>query len=420
MHVAVRLEPVAVAVVRPYRPRPARVLNAAGAPLARRRVPSLDERVLLRAARKRSRASDFGDDGFRVGLRRLLRSLDEDAHLNLIGRLAARQHVTGLLVNRLMLEDAWKRHPQILDEDVRAPIFILGMPRTGTTLLQFLFACDRRLRSLSQWEATNPCPPPERATYDTDPRIAKTVKALRALDWMAPEFKAIHPQEATGPTECVALLAHNFLSMLFTATYGVSGYAAWHDEQDQRANYRYHRRVLQLLQWRCPGSPWVLKSPAHLFAVDALLEVYPDARFVQLHRDPLKVIASVCSLASVLHGATSDDIDPDRLGRFWPPVLADGLTRTMEARDRLDTGQFLDVQYVDLLRDPIATMRHIYGGLGLALDDGTLGRMRAHMAANPQTKHGRHRYTLSQFGLTADTEAKRFAAYCERFDVVPE
>src|SRR6185369_10410776 len=279
---------------------------------------------------------------------------EDEAALTLLGRLIARSDVVRLLGNRLRMVDAWKRHPDIEAAPIRQPLFIVGLPRTGTSILHELMAQDPANRVPMSWEVMHPWPPPERATYETDPRIAIVEKHFAGVDRLMPGFKKMHPMGAQLPQECVALTAHDFASMVFSTTHRVPSYQSWLESADLRWVYASHRRQLQYLQWRCPARHWVLKSPGHLWALDALLAVYPDAHIVQTHRDPLTVIASLASLVVVLRGMSSDAIDPVAIGAEWSERLADGLAHAMAVRARVpDDGRVFDMHFAEFIRDEI-------------------------------------------------------------------
>lgn len=401
-----------------------RWMNRAGAAARAIGVPliRLDEDSLLAAARAATGLSDFGDPWFRDPLRRLIDSYENEARLTVLGRLIARRDAVRLLENRLRLSDAVQRNPEIARGEIRRPIFILGLPRTGTTILHELLAQDPANRVPMTWEVFHPWPPPERATYETDPRIAAVEKHFAGIDRLLPDFKRMHPMGALLPQECVALTAHDFATMIYHTTNRVPSYQAWLESADLRPVYASHKRWLQYLQWRCPAERWVLKSPGHLWALDALLDVYPDALIVQTHRDPLKVVASLASLVATLRGLASDHIDPLEIGADWTRRLAAGLESSIAARDRARLGdeRVLDVQFRDFVGNEIATVRRIYAHFGLVLEPEAETRMRAFLAANPRDKHGAHRYALAQSGLDAAVERRRYAAYQERFAVQPE
>jgi sulfotransferase family protein len=408
----------------PSLPFALRAFNGVGALLGRGGVvlPSIAERSLLDAARRRSGLEDFGDGFFREPFSRLLRAFADEAALTALGRVIARRDLVRLLENRLRLVETLKRHPEIEKEEVRRPIFIVGLPRTGTTILHELCAEDPSNRVLMTWEVMHPWPPPELATYQSDPRIAMVEKHFAGVDRILPGFKSMHPMGARLPQECVALTAHDFATMLFSTTHTVSSYQTWLDAADLRPVYAAHRRWLQYFQWRCPAERWVLKSPGHLWALDALLAVYPDARIVQTHRDPLKVVASLASLVTILRGMASDRVDRFAIGAEWSERLAQGLERSIAVRDgaRFAEGQIFDMHFADFMADEVGMVRRIYRHFGLELGAEAERRMRSFLAANPKDKHGAHRYTLADAGLDAATERRRYARYQERFGIAAE
>jgi hypothetical protein len=388
--------------------RGARVLDAPGRRLVRLTAPGL-----LGAARRRAGLDDFGDPAFHEPLRRLLRSIDDQARLSFVGRVAAREDLTGMLVNRLRMEEDRRRHPGIAAEQVRRPLFITGLPRTGSTFLHGLLAQDPANRVPRHWELRSPSPPPDRATHETDPRIARAARDIRWFLRLAPRFRTIHPVGAQLPEECVVILSHSFLSFQFSSTWFVPSYQHWLDREDLRPAYRYHRQFLQNLQWRCPGERWVLKAPPHLPGLRALCATYPDANIVMTHRDPLEVVASVASLHVVLREAFSRHVDPLEVGPEVTRLLADDIRRGFEARADgcAPPERFVDVQYRDLMADPIAVVRRIYRHFDLPFPAGTEQAMRRYLPQSRQDLHGRHIYSLGQFGLDAETERARYRAY---------
>jgi hypothetical protein len=382
----------------------------------------LDEASLLARARQRTGLDDFGGEAFRDPLRRLLAAVEHEAALTLLGRVITRADVLRLLENRLRMTDTRARHPEIDAGEIRRPLFVVGLPRTGTSILHELLAQDPANRVPMTWEVMHPWPPPERATYETDPRILRVERHLAGVDRIIPGFKAMHPMGARLPQECVALTAHDFATMIYHTTHNVPSYQAWLDGADLRWVYASHRRQLQYLQWRCPAERWVLKSPGHLWALDALLAEYPDARIIQTHRDPLKVVASLTSLVTLLRSMASDRIDPLEIGVDWTERLAAGLERTMAVRDggRCDPGQVFDVHFTRLVGNEIDTIRRIYAHFDMALSAEAERRMRRFLADNPKDKHGAHRYDLAAAGLEPAVERRRYAAYQARFGIAPE
>lgn len=390
----------------------ARVIDGPG-----RRFVRLDARSLLSAAQRRTGLSDFGNDAFQEPLGRLLESIEREAQLSFVGRLAAREDVIRILINRLKLQRDRERHPQIAAERIERPLFITGLPRTGSTLLHGLFAQDPANRVPLTWETMYPSPPPERATFDSDPRTDVCDRQMQWFHRLAPEFRKIHPVGAQLAEECVMIMSHALLSFQFSTSYYVPSYQTWLDQQDLSPAYRYHYGFLQHLQWRCPGERWVLKAPSHLPGLAALCAVYPDAGIVMTHRDPLDVVASVASLHVVLRRTFSEAVDPLAVGPEVSGMLAGDIERGLRARDTscARRERFVDVWYRELLHDPIGTVRKIYARFDLPLSSGTESRMRSFLSKNPQDKHGQHAYSLRAFGLDESTERRRYRDYCTRF-----
>jgi len=389
-----------------------RVIQRTGFPLVR-----LDAELFCEEARQRTGLDDFGDPHFREPLARLITDFDGDAQLSLLGRIAARQDVIRLLANRLRMEWDRKRHPGIALQPVRGPLFVTGLPRTGTTLLHGLLAQDPGHRAPLSWEMMFPSPPPERIHHQHDPRIAAADRQLRWFHRLNPGFRRIHELGARLPEECLIITSHAFLSFQFQTSHHVPAYQTWLERQTLVPAYEAHRRFLQNLQWRWRGERWVLKAPAHLFGIRALLDVYPDAGVILTHRDPLEVVGSLASLTTALRSTFSDDVDPEQVGPEMTRRWADGLARALRDRDDglVPAERFFDVRYVDLVRDPIGTVRSIYDHYGIRFTPGAEERMRRFLARHPKDKHGRHSYTLAEFGLNADEEAARYRTYRERF-----
>lgn len=392
-------------------------MRSAGIPLIR-----LDENDLLARAARSTGLSDFGDETFRTPLRLLLDAFEREAQLSALGRVIARTDLVRLLENRLRIVDTIKRNPAITDAPIRSPLFVIGLPRTGTTILHELLAQDPANRVPMSWEVQTVWPPPERATYESDPRIAAVDKHFAGVDRIIPGFKQMHPMGALLPQECVALMAHDFATMIFHTTHNVLTYQTWLENTDARWVYASHQRQLQYLQWRCPADRWVLKSPGHLWWLQALLAIYPDARIVQTHRDPLKVIASLTSLVTYLRSMASDQHEPHAIATDWTARLARGLENTITVRDtvQLPSARVFDMQFAEFIADEVAMVRRIYTHFDIEFSAEAEARMRRFLAANPADKHGRHRYTLADAGLDVATERRRYAAYQERFGVASE
>lgn len=360
---------------------------------------------------------DFGEPSFREGLDALIASLARDAALSDIGDITAEVLIGGALATRLRAVDWWNRHPEVAQEEIREPVFIVGVSRSGTTALSHLLSVDTGIRSLRSWEASSPVPPPEAATYETDERFLAAIEADEnsPLHEMNPGFKAMHHDPPDMPTECVTIMSHDMSSLLYNAMFQIDGYAEWLLERDHTATYDYHRRFLQLLQSRHPGQ-WILKSPHHALCVDTIAEVYPDARFVWTHRDPATCIAST---ASISHGLASTFTDADHrmaAGTLWSGMLTEMIERLATARQR-HGDRFVDVDYRALVADPVATTAQLYADLGRELTDESRARMTTHVGEHRQHRWGRHEYTFEKFGLEADALRDRLRDYCEAYDL---
>ena len=411
----------AASLPQPFRPLPIRAANAIGRSLARLGVHpvSLSEEALVAAACKETGLSDLGDESYRPGFRRLLASLEEDAALTLFGRFFAKRQLVELLVNRQRIVEHRKRHPDVAERRAERPIFVLGLPRTGTTVLYGLLAEDPAARAPLSWEVDQPHPPPEAETYATDPRIESTEKRFEQLRQLAPGFQAIHPIGSLMPQECIVPMASEFMSIRFEMCFDVAGYQRWLPEQDMAGAYRFHHRFLQYLQWHCPGEHWVLKSPGHLGPIEALLNEYPDAMIVQTHRDPIRVIPSVSSLEYTMRMVCSDDVDPHSLGRqqlaLWKTLLEQG----MEARERRPEidARIIDLQFHEIVASPVDCVRRVYEHFDLDLTPAAEARMKSYVDDHPRDEHGVHRYGLEHFGLDQETVDEAFKGYRERFDV---
>lgn len=377
---------------------------------------ALEETALLTAARDATGLDDFGDPSFRDGLGALLRALTEEAHLNEIGNLAHEALLGGYLQQRLRVEDWYRRHPEIAREEIGGPIFVTGLPRTGTTALSHLLAADPDTRSLLMWESQEPTPPPERATYTTDPRIA-AADARNAFFRGDPDFLRMYDGTAISPTENIDLLGQHFSTQHFEGMAHVPSYIRWWLERDMVSAYRHHERVLKLLQWRCPPTRWFLKSPPDLCHLDAFAAVYPNARIVWTHRDPAKVLASVCKLIFIVRRTQTDHVDLHELGREQLALWSEAVRRALVFRRRAGEARFADVFMDDLVADPIATTARLYDRVGLPFTAAAESAMRAWSADHPQHKYGAMPYTLEEFGLSLADARDAFRDYTRHFDL---
>ena len=395
-----------------------RAVNTIGGAAQRLGItPSLDEESLLAAAQKATGLSDFGPLSFRAGLRALVESLDGEARLTTIGRIAARRRLINLLETRLRLLDYRKQNQAVTVQAITRPIFVLGLPRTGTTVLYGMLAANPALRSPSSWEVARPFPPRHPAERADDARIAATEKEFAQFRRIAPGVERIHPLGAELPQECLALQAPEFASYEYPTTFSVPSYWRWLRDHDMTPAYEFERWFLQHLQVHDTNAHWLLKTPAHLMWLDTLLAVFPDALLVHTHRDPAAVLASVSSLMFTLRSAMSDGVVPAEVGREQFDAWTWGLQRAMAVRDTLPDDRVVDVHYDDTVNDPVGTVQRIYAAFDLPLTAAADEGVRAYLQANPRDKHGSHRYSLEEFGLDRAEVSDAFAGYRERFDI---
>jgi len=380
-----------------------------------------DEERLLASARRSAGSDDFGTEPFLEPLRVLLDSL-RSAPLNDLGSFIMRGTLLRSLIQRLRAEQWWTEHPEILDEPIEAPIVVVGMMRSGTTLLQRVLASDPRLACAYGWEVGEPAP---RAGWDPaaeDPRIADAEAREEQTRVFASELFAIHPTYVHEAEEEIVFLADAFLSHIPEASCDVPGYRAWIDTQDFAPAYRWLRRMLQLLQWQKrrrgePVRPFVLKTPDHLGYLDVLLAEFPDAHLVHSHRDPVSVITSGASLNTTLWRThCGDDVDPHEVGRQWLERMGWSCDRAMAARASIPASQVTDVAFVDAMADPIGTAGPILAAGGLDATDESVAAMQAWIDQDHKRESlPVHRYSAADFGLTDDQIRERFAEYTRRF-----
>jgi hypothetical protein len=394
-----------------------RGLNMGGRTLRRfgMEPPALDTDALHRAAHRRAGSTQYGAWNFAEPLERLLKAYRDEAKLTTLGRITVREYLVSLLDNLLRMEAERAANVEVEQQRIVAPVFIVGLPRTGTTHLHGLISEDPANRTPLTWEVMYPAAAP--TATDIARARSQTAARLGWADRLAPEFMRIHPIAADLPQECIAITAQVFMSIQFHTTHDVASYQDWLEEAPQKLSFDFHHRFLQHLQAKGPGDRWVLKAPGHLFALEGLLERYPDARIIHTHRDPLRVMASMASHATVLRRAFSDSADPKRIAADWADRWARALDRFLEVRDRAPASQFLDVNFEAIESDPLGAVERVYDFLGWPLTAGARTAMSNFLAANPKNKHGVHRYTLEQFGLSSAAETVRFRKYCQRFRI---
>jgi Sulfotransferase family len=375
---------------------------------------SADE--LEAGARAATGLSDFGSPYYREGLDRTVHALNTEADLNDLGRVMQHATISNALIQRLKIVDTYKAHPEIADEVVDGPIVVLGLPRTGTTALGQLITADPQFRSLRTWESQAPTPPPEAATQHTDPRIAQAAEGIGMIEQMFPDFKTQVSSEAEAATECQDLMGMSFRTFHFDGVVRVPGYVEWLLDCDMRETYEFHRDVLKLLQWHCKPNLWQLRTPVHMFALDAFVEVYPNAKFLWSHRDPANVLGSVCSLIAYVRTWSSDRTDPEELGAEQLAWWAEGIGRAMAFRRKFGDERFVDVSFADLQTDPVNTVARSYERLGLTFGDTARARVQ-HWADDHRPGHrGTHVYDLADYGLTPEQVREAFSDYLAVYD----
>jgi hypothetical protein len=381
-------------------------------------IPSMDADRLLAAALRHNRLAPDWGAGLREPLARLVESCRSESRFTAFGRIAAAAEFGRLADNALAIERAHAADPAAATEPIRAPLFITGLPRSGSSFLHALFACDPASRAPLAWEAmcASPGEPPHR-------RIARTRRLFRIVALLRPRFRHIQPLAPMLPQECITIMAHCFLSYQFHFAFRIPAYQAWLKSQDLLPSYLYHRRFLQVLQ-RLDGAAcrWVLKAPSHLFALPALFACYPDARILQLHRDPLVSITSMASFTQALRRMFTPAVDSAEIGREQAELWAGGIADATGFRAQHPelAGRFFDLRFAELRRDPLPAMEQIYGWLGWNFSPEAASAMRRFLADRQRRSHRRHSYEPEAFGLQREGEWRRFRNYSEQFGVAAE
>ncbi len=366
---------------------------------------------LIKEAIEQTGFSDFGEPPYREGLEVLLATYDEHIR-DPDGRKRCRDRVVMQLATRLKCENAFKTIPEVADQEIKAPIFVTGLPRSGTSALLNLLVAAPENRGLLQWEVQFPDPWPDSKPGEEDPRYPYLVQALEKT--RDSEFAKIHFIDADTPEECVLLHAFAFGGVQLGFEIMLEPYRSWLLKQDLTALYAYQKRQMQLLNWRNPGQQWMLKAPAHMWAVDEILSVFPDARFVWCHRDPQKVVPSINSMNRSIMTMYAQDIshfDAGEIGRAVMDWYAMSLEHGLKAREKYPQEWFVDCSQAEFVADPMGVVARVYEAFDLPVTEQGQAAMQAHVDANPKGKHGKHEYTLAEFGLTEALIDKRFAFY---------
>ncbi|MEH6582913.1 MAG: sulfotransferase [Halioglobus sp.] len=375
---------------------------------------NFDLPALLAEARQSAGLEDFGSEDFLPGLQSLLETYDSNNFVE-ASRKTLRKRMLDLLVSRLNVEAAWKRHPEVLDLPITRPLFLTGLPRTGTSALLNVLSKDPAARELKLWEAHNPSPVEGLAPGEEDPRYLQ-IKAYYDHMNATSDFKKIHYMTADSAEECIFLTNHTFQDAAYGFETFLEPYASFYREVDRRPQYQYHADLLRLLQWQRPADRWLLKTPSHICHLDIIAEQHPDCGMIVTHRNPLEVIGSYSSMMmAVLPEQTRSD--PKDMGRRVLEHLAGQMDHCMATRETIDPERILDVQYVDFVDDTMAVVDEIYQHLSLPYGDEVRTGIKAYVDDHPRGKHGSHDYQLQEFGLTEHQVLDRFANYIETYNI---
>ena len=362
--------------------------------------------------------TDFGDPSFLEPFKIVTQDILRDQNFHRIGRWFHHKIMMNFLMNRLQLAEAFTSKPQLAQIDVGRPLIIIGLPRTGTSHLMNVLSQDPDNRTLSFWEISEPAPAPNEDTLWRDPRRYYYGMVIQLANYLVPDLRSVHNLRLDGPEECILLLANSFRSHYFVVEYSVPTYLEWLKTCDYRPAYLEHKQQLQLLQSGIARKRWLLKAPSHMDGIEGLLDVYPDAMIVHTHRDPLKALPSICSLALATRSIGVNQIDQNIVGREMTDHLGHAMDNYMDIRERRGKpGQFLDIMYEDLVANPIGVVQSIYKHFNLNLTPAAQAHMTEELSGNPRNKHGAHRYTLEQFGLDARALHDRFGPYMDRYGV---
>lgn len=373
---------------------------------------------LIETARKATGLERFDSDTFREGLEIFCKDVNAgDRPGPLMERM--RDSLIGTLSGRLRTTSYLDQHPQLLERPIERPVFVFGIPRTGTTLLSNLLACDPARRSPLTWEIDDPVPPATRETLHTDPRAIARLEQERQMLAARPEMGKYYRSSAIYPNECIFFMMHDFKALALESRGKLRNYRDWLFSTDMTSTYEYHKRFLQLLQAEAPGV-WSLKMPSHALWLDTLLKIYPDARLVWTHRDPFTATGSFCSIISLAHMGFAGAIDAEWLAENCTFQAFEHANRIMDFRDKVGEDRVIDVHYADLTDHPIQSMRKLYAALGDEFTPETEAAMQQWLDDNPQAKFGKHEYKLGQYGLSVESLAPGFERYLSRYDVARE
>ena len=371
---------------------------------------------IIDQAKSETGLSDLGEPLFSEGLNRLIDSINNEANLNEIGIQAQPIRIQGLLSNRLRFEEDLKKFPEILDQQIIAPIVIVGLPRTGSTMTHRLLASDPNHTAMLWWEGRYPALLPGEKRGDIETRMELGKAEVDAVVAASPEALDIHPWDYKGADEEILLLEHNFLSTVPESFMALPSYSKWIEEQDHTLAYEDLKKFIQYLQWQNPGREkkrWVLKSPHHLGFIDKMISVFPDAKIIQTHRDPVKTVPSFCSMCANLFEPLTTNFDKVFIGKHWSNKLTRALNHCMNISEK-HPDNFLDLEFLNMIKDPIDEMKKIYEFIGEPFGEKTEVAMEAWREEN---KHemGAHKYSLEEYDLTESQINDNFAKYQQKY-----
>lgn len=371
---------------------------------------------IIAAASAQSGLTDFGDPAILEGLSVLLKSYAEEARFTERGSQIAHAALVTTMANRMRVEDWLKQHPEILEAPVEKPLFVFGLPRTGTTLTINLLASDPARRSFLRWEAFDSVPPPTTAELHAGPRFEKSQAQIDMSMKYMPQISAIHHEDGDSPTECQFSMSPSYCAQVYDSQSYVPSYHDWFMQADYMPAFRYHKRLLQLLQSGAPGR-WTLKNPWHPLFLNELTSVYPDAQLAMTHRDPVDVVGSACSLLKVVRNIYSENVDLHAIGAMLMDTFTVMIERQNAFRAKHGADSIFDIQYADQMRDPIGVMKRLYARFDEPFTEAAQTAMEKMLAANPKGKHGKHEYSLEEYGLTREGVRAHFKDYVERFEI---
>jgi len=373
---------------------------------------------LVAEARSRTGLEDFGDEWFFTNLDKFLECLKGEARLSMNGAHYARETIITSLVNRLRFIDAIKRNPEIDDEEIQVAAVIAGLPRTGSTMLHRMLASAPGMTGAKWYETKNYAPFPGEQRGDSTPRREAGKVLLQEMIDAIPDLLSMHPMDLDAPDEELMILGHHFSSTMLEGTFFIPTFARWQMTQDRRQAYRDLKRVLKLLQWYDPsrrGKKWVLKTPGHLMGIAAVMEVFPEAKLIMTHRDPVQIVPSWASMEHGMYLMVSDQVGKKEVGAFWLDRLAELLNGFVAERERVNGRNFIDVPYSDLLAHPVETGTRVLEAAGVTVTDDIVAGMAEWIEANKREDRAPHKYTLEEYGLEKSEIERKFDAYRRAF-----